>query len=85
MEDSVEIGMVSKELVSSAELGEIWSLFPFGGQPTMISLKGFKYSLRDATLEYGNPLGVSNETKESEVQILCKGGTVLYFRWLKKQ
>ena len=51
----------------------------------MISLKGFKYSLRDATLEYGNPLGVSNETKESEVQILCKGGTVLYFRWLKKQ
>ncbi|WP_367356823.1 thiamine diphosphokinase [Mesotoga sp.] len=85
VEDSVEIGMVSKELVSSVELGEIWSLFPFGGQPTMISLKGFKYSLKDAFLEYGNPLGVSNETKESEVQILCKGGTVLYFRWLKKQ
>ncbi|MBN2252264.1 MAG: thiamine diphosphokinase [Kosmotogaceae bacterium] len=85
VEDSVEIGMVSKELISSVEPGETWSLFPFGGQQTVISLKGFKYPLRDAFLEYGNPLGVSNETIESEVQILCKGGTVLYFRWLKKQ
>jgi len=85
VEDSVEIGMVSKELISSVELGETWSLFPFGGQPTMISLKGFKYPLRDAFLEYGNPLGVSNETIEREVRILCKGGTALYFRWLKER
>jgi len=84
IEENVEIGMVSREMTLFVNRGEIWSLFPYGGQQTIVSLEGFKFPLTDASLDYGKPLGVSNETVDEEIQISCKGGTALYFRWLKR-
>ncbi len=42
-----------------------------------VTLEGFKYPLKDATLSISFPLGVSNEFAEEEGRISVNGGTVI--------
>lgn len=42
-----------------------------------MTLKGFKYSLDDATLKIGESIGVSNEQIEEEAEIKIKEGILI--------
>ena len=49
------------------------SLIPYEDTITGVSLKGFKYSGENITLERKTSLGISNEITEDEAQITCRG------------
>lgn len=53
------------------------SVFPFGGDATGVTEKGFKYELCDAILHADFPNGVSNEFLEDEGSISVKTGALL--------
>lgn len=57
--------------------GHYISLIPFAGDVSGITLRGFKYPLRDGTLRMGSSLGISNELVEEEGEIIVKKGFLL--------
>ena len=83
-EENLQIGIIRGFSVFKVQIGETWSFFPFGENIPSVTLYGFKYPLLDHMLDYSKPLGVSNVTVEKEITVFCKGGTLLYFRWLKE-
>lgn len=56
------------------------SLIPLTSNVTGITLKGFKYSLNDATLEIGHSIGVSNEIILDEAEISIKTGILIMIK-----
>ncbi len=56
-------------IIKEKQFGENVSLLPFGEQVKGLTLKGFKYPLKDITYGIGSSLGISNEIKE-EVGII---------------
>jgi len=61
----------------SEQFGDYVSLIPYGGMVHGLTLKGMKYNVEDATLDYFTSLGVSNEIVEDEAVIEFSEGTLL--------
>ena len=59
------------------EPGESFSVFPVSGPVRGITLEGFEYPLRDATLEAGDTLGFHNELLGGEARVSVKKGVLL--------
>ena len=57
--------------------GKYVSLLPFEKKVEGITLKGFKYELENAIMQYGSSLGVSNEVIADEAVIECKKGILI--------
>lgn len=53
--------------------GRYVSVFPYMGPVTGVTMEGFKYPLKDATIEGFNTLTVSNEVVEDEGKIWFEG------------
>jgi thiamine pyrophosphokinase len=53
------------------------SLFPFTGPANGVTLEGFSYPLKDATLEIGDTLGVHNELVDGAGWISVEEGALL--------
>lgn len=53
------------------------SLIPLTNKVEGITLKGFKYPLKNATLEIGKSLGISNEQIEQQAEIEIKKGILI--------
>lgn len=53
--------------------GSYVSIFPYMGKATGITMEGFKYPLKDATIEGFNTLTVSNEVVADEGKIFFEG------------
>jgi thiamine pyrophosphokinase len=66
---------VVEEIDLSLPLGTTVSLIPFS-RLTGVTLKGFRYPLRKATMDYGS-LGVSNVTESEATSIRIKSGKLL--------
>lgn len=56
------------------------SLIPLTTKVEGVTLKGFKYSLADATLEAGHSIGVSNEQVEKCAEIELKEGILILIK-----
>jgi len=85
-EENFQAGLIrsdSRTIMEAIE-GETWSFLPFGSGLPVVTLEGFKYPLEGQTLDYTRPLGVSNVATGSLVKVICRGGALLYFRWLKE-
>lgn len=61
----------------SQQFGTYISLFPYGDEVTGLTLEGFKYPLKDATLAGFHSLGVSNELVEEEGRITFSQGVLI--------
>ena len=59
------------------QFGTYVSLIPYTEQVEHLTLTGFKYPLTDACLKGFCSLGVSNEIKEEEAEIVFDGGVLL--------
>lgn len=59
------------------EAGESVSVFPVSGPALGITLEGFEYPLRDATLEAGDTLGFHNELLGGEARVSVEKGVLL--------
>ena len=55
------------------------SIIPLTSKTTGVTLKGFKYSLENATLNIGESIGISNEQIEDEASIKIKEGIAILF------
>ena len=56
------------------------SLIPLTTNVTGVTLKGFKYLLKNATLTIGESVGVSNEQIEKKATIELKEGILICIR-----
>lgn len=59
------------------ETGESVSVFPVSGPARGVTLEGFEYLLRDATLEPGDTLGFHNELAGQKARASVKEGALL--------
>jgi thiamine pyrophosphokinase len=88
----LSVKLVSEKLVTfylkgskklEAKKGEKWSIIPIGGD-AVVTLKGFKYEIKEKIMPLGKPYGVSNIAKSDKVLVETKRGGVLIFRWMRK-
>jgi len=63
--------------------GEKISLFPIKGNATGVSLKGFRYELKNHNLGFGLGIGLSNEFKNKKALITSKDGILLCVHFRK--
>lgn len=64
-------------LQKQGQYGKYVSLFALSGEVTGLTLKGFCYPLTDYTMKSEDSIGVSNEIKDREAQILFKSGKLV--------
>ncbi len=76
-----EIELISKG-ISEVEksIYKYVSLFPLTTKTTGITLEGFKYPLKNATLEIGHSIGVSNEIIDNIGKIKIKKGILILMK-----
>lgn len=82
--DKLIVGVASGEMELDAEPGEKWSILPIGGDAHGVTLKGFKYEIRERDMPWHSPYGVSNVAVSRRVKVNVERGKVAYFRWLKE-
>ncbi len=63
--------------------GEKISLFPVKGKVKGLTLKGFKYQIKNYNLEFGVGIGLSNEFKNKKALITSKDGILLCVHFRK--
>ena len=63
--------------------GEKISLFPIKGKVKGLTLKGFKYEIKNHDLSFGIGIGISNEFKNKKVWITSKDGILLCVHFRK--
>ena len=63
--------------------GEKISLFPIEGKVKGLTLKGFKYELKNFNLKFGLGIGFSNEFKNKKAWITLKDGKLLCVHFRK--
>jgi thiamine pyrophosphokinase len=59
--------------------GTTVSIMPLGGSASGITYNGLKWPLENATLPFGTPRGVSNQTTQNETEISLQEGIILVF------
>ncbi len=82
--DNLDMGVVSGTETLDARIGEKWSVLPICGDALKVSLKGFKYELKEKDMPCSKPFGVSNVAISNRVTISVTAGRVVYFRWKKE-
>lgn len=75
------IYMIRDHLAIDGDTGDTVSLFPMGEKVTGVNLIGFKYPLKNAILEPGLPIGISNVLLEKEGRISIDSGILAVFHY----
>ena len=65
------------EIPKDHQFGKYVSFFTMGDKVEGVTLKGFKYPLKDHTLVNSDEIGVSNEILEEKAEITFRSGVVL--------
>ncbi len=73
------IRMITGEtlLDKQEQFGQFVSLLPFGGDAKGVTLEGFKYPLKDYTIESFSSIGISNEIVGEKARIRIEDGILL--------
>jgi thiamine pyrophosphokinase len=79
--DDCYIYICRGELLINGNIGDIVSVIPFKGDALGVSLSGFKYPLESVNINFGSPLGISNEIIEETCKINVMNGEVLVIRY----
>lgn len=71
--------LINKDIVleKASAFGDYISLIPLTEQVSNITLKGFRYGLKDYTMSIGNSIGISNEIKEDKAYISFETGILV--------
>jgi thiamine pyrophosphokinase len=78
-----EIFLIRQAVAVEGEIGQTVSLFAFGADVTGVTLEGFEYSLRNATITPTKPIGVSNRLTAVQGIISVGSGDLLAVRYFK--
>jgi thiamine pyrophosphokinase len=83
LDEWCEIFLVRKTALIEGEIGQTVSLFAFGGDATGVTLEGFEYPLRNATMAPNRPIGVSNRLAAVQGVVSVESGDLLVIRYWK--
>jgi thiamine pyrophosphokinase len=83
LDEWCEIILVRQKAVIEGEIGQTVSLLAFGADVTGVTLEGFEYPLRNATIAFNRPIGVSNRLTAAQGVISVESGDLLVIRYLK--
>lgn len=73
-----DLYMIESESIDiCGEKGDTLSVLPVNGDVAGITLEELEYPLKDATIEYGDPIGISNVMKNKKCRITVNKGTLL--------
>lgn len=75
-----KVELINKNKEIKKEEYKYISLLPLTSKVEKITLKGFKYPLKDATLEIGDSIGISNEQIEENAKIELESGILVIIR-----
>lgn len=67
-------------IVLEGNIGDTVSIIPFYGDAKGLKSKGLKYNLNNTDIEFGKPIGVSNEMTENRCSIEIKKGEILVIK-----
>lgn len=73
----IELLFEGRTILKEEAFGDFVSLIPFGDEVTGLTLKGFKYPLKNGTLKGFNSLGISNEIVSKEAHISFDSGVLI--------
>ena len=76
-DDEIAVTAIRKGIQLAPHEDGIISIFALGGPALGVNLRGLKYTLEDAALTSGFPLGVSNEFIGQPGHISAKSGDLL--------
>lgn len=77
VDETNEIHLIDRELTVERDHFAHVSLLPFSPEVTGVTLCGFQYPLKDATLRIGDTLGISNVLTADSGTITVKSGLLL--------
>ncbi len=73
-----DLHMIESEYIDIfGKKGDTISVLPVNGDSAGITLEGLEYPLKDATIEYGDPIGISNVMESDKCRITVEKGTLL--------
>ena len=78
-----EIFLIRQKATVEGEIGQTVSLFAFGADVTGVTLEGFEYPLRNATITPTKPIGISNRLTAARGIIAVGSGDLLAVRYFK--
>lgn len=78
--DDCSIYLCSREINIRGKISDIVSVIPFNGDASGVNLKGLKYPLNNAYIEFGKPIGISNEMMLEECHISLEKGILLVIK-----
>ena len=78
-----EIFLIRQKAAVEGEIGQTVSLLAFGADVTGVTLEGFEYPLRNATITLARPIGVSNRLTSAQGVISVESGNLLVIRYFK--
>lgn len=78
LDDNNKIFLIEEDTIIKLEdQYKYISLIPLTTQVTGVTLIGFKYSLKNATLKTGESIGISNEQLSNEAKVELKSGILI--------
>jgi len=78
-----KIFLIRQKAVIEGEIGQTVSLFALGADVTGVTLEGFEYPLRNATITPTKPIGISNRLTAARGIISVGSGDLLAVRYFK--
>ncbi|MCT4606398.1 MAG: thiamine diphosphokinase [Marinisporobacter sp.] len=75
-----EIMITGGELEIEGQIGDTVSIIPLSEKVEGITLKGFEYPLKNATVLMGSSIGISNRLMDKKAKIIIKKGKVLVIK-----
>lgn len=83
LDEWCEIILVRRTAAIEGEIGQTVSLLAFGADVTGVTLEGFEYPLRNATIAPNRPIGVSNRLTAARGVISVASGDLLVIRYFE--
>lgn len=81
IDEETIVRVISNKTFVNGEIGDIVSIIPFGGTVKGITLSGFQYPLKGATMDYGYPYGISNVVISKDSFIDMSDGELLFIHY----
>lgn len=80
LSDKSDIYLCTDKVLLKGNKGDTVSLIPYSGDAKGVTTSGLKYSLSDAVVYFGSPVGISNLMTDNICTVSIKSGEILVIK-----
>ena len=80
LSDKSDIYLCTDKILLKGMAGDTVSLIPYSGDAVGVTTSGLKYSLNDAVVHFGSPIGISNLMTGNDCMVSIKSGEILVIK-----